>query len=79
MRTISIAINMMIVHSKPNRARRVDEIGQRASGLADHVDLGVERARARRELILVLKPRIEPFEVRPVPEHVRLVVDGDAA
>ena len=29
---------------QPNRARRVDEIRQRARGLADHVDLGVERA-----------------------------------
>ena len=70
---------MMIVHSSRTERVGVDDVGERARRLADHVDLGVERAGARRELIFVLETRIETFEIGPVPKHVGLVLDGDAA
>jgi len=52
---------------QPHGAVGVDEIGQSARRLADHVDLGVERAAARFELILVLEARIKALEIGAVP------------
>jgi hypothetical protein len=57
----------------------VDEIGHHGGGLADHGELAVQRANPLLQLVLVLEPGIEAFEVGPVPEHVRLLLHGHAA
>ena len=42
-------------------------------------ELAVQGLDPFREFIFVFQPRIEPLEIGPVPQHVRLLADGDAA
>ena len=63
---------------EPQAALGVDEIGQRLRGVADHLELAAERGRALAEFVLILEACVETLEVGPVPEDVRLFLDGDA-
>ena len=57
----------------------VDDVGQRVRGLDDHFELALKSAGAFLQLVFVLKARIEAFELGPVPQHVGLLLNRDAA
>ena len=59
------------------RAPGIDEVRQGARGLADDPELAGKRRGAFLDLILVGKSRVEAFELRMVPEDVRLLFDFD--
>src|SRR5215468_6796522 len=55
---------------QPQRALGVDDVGERGRGVRDDLELAVQYFDALAELVFVLEPRIEPFEIGPVPEHI---------
>ena len=64
---------------KPDAALGVDEVGQRAGGLADDLKLARQRVGAILELVFVGEPGMQAFELRMIPQDVRLLLDLDAA
>ena len=68
-----------MMSSSRSAALGIDEIGQRLGGVADDVELAMERAAALVQLVFVLEPGIKALEIRAVPENVGLFLDRDAA
>lgn len=64
---------------EPGRAVRLDHVGQRPRRLDDHVELAFQRLRPLVEFVFVVQPLPQAFQIGPVPEDIRLVLDRDAA
>src|SRR5436190_22699596 len=64
---------------EPQRAPRVDDVGQHLRALGDHGELAVQRFRALLEFVLVLQPGIQSLKMRLVPTHIGFLryFDGD--
>src|SRR5579885_2395101 len=59
-------------HFQAKRALGVENVAQHLRRISDHSELAEQCIGALLELVFVLKPRIEPFEIGSVPQHVRL-------
>src|SRR5260370_21432958 len=64
---------------QPQRTLCIDDVGERGCGLCDDLKLSVQRLGPFAELVFVFEARVEPLEVGPVPEHVRLLANCDPA
>src|SRR5581483_550095 len=64
---------------EPHTTTGVDDVGQCMSGFVDDAQLARQRHRALFELVFVDETRVEPLELRMVPEYVRLFLDLDTA
>src|SRR3954470_1987352 len=58
----------------PLRMLSIDQIRQRLRGLGNDGKLAIKRVGAPFQLILVLQARIEPLQIMPVPQHIRLLL-----
>ena len=68
-----------MISSRRKRPLGVDDVGQGLGRVAEHLELAVERGGALLQLVFVLEAGIEAFQVGAVPQHVRLLLHGDAA
>ena len=77
--TISAKISTMIaVSMKDERSASMMSVSARTVSTMTF-ELSMQRLAALLELVFVLESRVEAFEVGPVPQHVGLVLDRDAA